>query len=129
MGLREDMRARIIAATDATASNTYIARALDDPNIADLAVFILATGGFAPESTLGGANSNDLRTLTIQVIIRSSKEGEPAGYELALAVRDALHKQQTAAYLAWYAFEIFNMDRDDKRRNLWSFNVQVTEYV
>jgi hypothetical protein len=94
----------------------------------DAAIFVLEVGGFDPVPDLGGANAPDLRERSVQVRVRSAREGYSAGHTTAQAAFTAIHKQHPAAYVSWEAGEPIYIERDESGRHHWSINTFVRTY-
>jgi len=97
----------------------------DGVGIGNVAIFVLDVGGFAPVADLGGADAPDLRERSSQIRVRSEKDAYTAGYTVAQAAWEAIHKRQPAGYVSWEAGEPIYIERDESGRHHWSINTLV----
>jgi len=131
MSIASDMVGVLVAAGLGTsgAGGTVLEGPMrDGATFGDALITVLPTGGTA-EPTLGGTSAPDLTTSRVQVRIRSAKDAYGAGQATADAVQAALHKNHTAAYMAWLADPPIYFQQDDQGRHHWSVNVTVTTYA
>ena len=96
----------------------------DGSGVTDEAVFCLATGGLAPQSFFG-QDPQQLKSKSVQVRIRSSKNQYNFGRQIAQDVWDTLKNAQPAG---WMIIRMINSDtiylgQDLEGRHEWSLNL------
>ncbi|KPJ59103.1 MAG: hypothetical protein AMJ46_12620 [Latescibacteria bacterium DG_63] len=97
--------------------------------IPDKAVFVLATGGPAPEPFLAGdaSSPDEERVHSLLIRVRSEPGEFNNGQTLARSVRDAAHRASVAGYLDVSIRECdpAYLGADDEGRHEWSIGVDM----
>lgn len=95
--------------------------------IPHLAVFVLPTGGPAPEAYVDGGSGSERRYSAVQVTSRSEPREYNAGKAFARVIRDALHHATIAGYLDVKVNETEPnyLGENDAGNHVWTSNLEL----
>lgn len=128
--LRDFLNGKSAGGTTLTkGTNLYAGRMLSTDTTPGQAVFLLNTGGPAPQPYLSPSRTSYYQA-AVQVLVRGPVGGVEAGQLLARGVLELLHQATVAGYVQVLARDSAPqlLEVDSSRRGVWAVNVDA-EYV